>query len=170
MAVIFNRVAGVSQYGTTPVEVPLSLIDESLGAVRLRLRELPEGLRRELDDRAKAGDETALREVVAWGVAGHDPNDFLEETPNGLKPLPYASTIAEYQGKEWPIASPETVDMYQRVLPQGVFLHSIKGALTLYHSGVVPTARTLWDMARGAFQYAVPVNGTTPPKPPAQTP
>lgn len=150
MAIIFNRVAGVSQYGTTLVEVPLSLLDDSLGTVRLRLRELPEGLRAELDDRlkVKSSDLSTLRELVAWGVAGHEAEDFLEETSEGLKPLPYHSEAGSYQNKEWPIASQATLDMYQRVLPQGLFLHSIRAAITLYHSGMVPTPKNIWEAVK----------------------
>lgn len=150
MPVRYNRVAGDSQYGTTPVDVPLHLLDEGLGTVRLWLRELPAGLAQELEDHTAAGGDPlfAVREIVRWGVAGHDPNEFLEETPQGLVPIPYQSVPEQYHGKEWPVASPQTLDLYEKALPQANFLHSIRGALTWYHAGLIPTPRQIWDAAK----------------------
>lgn len=150
MAVRFNRVAGDSQYGTTPIDVPLHLLDESLGTVLLYLRELPAGLAQELEDQAatEEGIGEAIRQLVRWGVAGHDAADFLEETPEGLRPIPYQSEMSEYHGKQWPIASLQTLTMYERALPKGMFLHAIRGALSWYQSGLIPTPRQIWDSAK----------------------
>lgn len=150
MAVRYNRAAGDSRYGITPVEVPLHLLDESLGTVHLYLRELPAGLAQELDDHTQAGGDPlfAVREMVRWGVAGHDPNDFLEETPEGLMPLPYQSEEARYHEKSWPVASESTLLMYERALPKAMFLHAIRGALSWYLAGIIPTPRQIWDASK----------------------
>lgn len=150
MPVRFNRVAGDSQYGTTPVDVPLHLLEESLGTVRLWLRELPAGLAQELEDHTTVGGDPifAVREMVRWGVAGHDPNDFLEETPDGLVPIPYQSDEGLYHEKMWRIASDATLSMYEHALPGAQFLHSIRGVLSWYQAGLIPTPRQIWDSAK----------------------
>jgi hypothetical protein len=158
MPLLFNRVAGDTVYSMTWVEVPVHLLDESLGAVRLRLRELPAGLLAELEDKIKEGsDPFALLMLVAWGVADHDPNDFLQATPEGQIPIPYRSTPGTYHGKEWLIAHPDTVDLYEHALPNGVFLQSIRAALAWYHVGVVPSPRLQWDSARPQKEPPVPL-------------
>lgn len=152
MPVLFNRVAGVSQYAATPVDVPLHLLDEIQGTVKLWLRELPAGLAQEFDDQLKdANGDTlsVLREVARWGVAGHEPNDFLEQQADGsVTPILYKVDTATYHDKSWPVAHPETVALYEHALPKGMFLHSIRAALSWYQGGVVPTPRVLWDAAK----------------------
>ena len=152
MAIRFNRVAGSSQYATTPVEVPVHLLNPALGSVRLYLRELPAGLWREWEEdfASTRGEQQAalLKKIIAWGVAGHDPNDFLEDTPEGLKPILYKSSADTYHGLSSSIAHPETVAMYSHVLPDVVLLHSIHAALRYYHLGVIVTPQQLWDAAK----------------------
>jgi hypothetical protein len=149
MALRFTRVAGVTQYAMTPVEVPVNLVDESLGTIHLRLREIPAGLNVELHNRMRADDFDAIPELIAWGVAGHDPNEFMEEAPDGtLTPIPYQSDTAEYHGKVYAVAHPDTVRLYQDALPKGLLLYSIRAALLWYQSGIVPTPRQLWDSAK----------------------
>lgn len=150
MAIRFNRVAGVSQYGTVSVEVPLHLMNESLGTVRLWLRELPAGLAKELEARVTEEDPLeALRQIAAWGVAGHEASDFLQQCDDETTvPILYKSVIGTYHNGEWPVAHPDTVSMYEHALPKGMFLYSIRAALSWYQIGIVPTPRQIWDSAK----------------------
>jgi hypothetical protein len=140
-----------SQYGTTLCEVPVSLVDESLGTVRLYLRELPALLAQELDTQFAASTDKipTLREYARWGVAGHEASDFVEELHYGeMASIPYKSQEVEYADRCWRVASDDTVSLYQHALPQALLLYSIRAALAYYHGGIVPTARLLWDSTK----------------------
>jgi hypothetical protein len=137
-----------SQYAKTPVDVPVHLLDESLGTVRLILREPPAGWVRELEDNPNQTPDEVLRQWARWGVAGHRAEDFLEEGEAGEKPIPYTGSTATYHNATFAVASEDTLDLYERVLPKKMFLHSIRAAIAFYIGGVVPTPRQIWDSAK----------------------
>ena len=160
MPIRFSRTPD-SQFGTTPVNVPLSLFDESLGSVRLWLRELPAGLADELAERFAAAEDKreCLREYAAWGVSGHEASDFLDEAADGsLTPISYQSEVSSYHCRESRVTHSDTLDLYEHALPQLMFLYSIRAALSWYHVGVVPTPRQLWDSAKAKVKEASPLD------------
>jgi hypothetical protein len=150
MTIRFSRAAGDARFSITKVLIPLSILQRSLGAVELSLRDLPHDLYTLLSTRytEERGSADVLKEIVAWGVAGHRAEDFVEEDNGRETPLPYKSKTVSYMGRDWSVASDETIALYESVLPRGVFLFSIKAALDLYHAGHLPTPDQLWELSK----------------------
>jgi hypothetical protein len=142
-----------SQYAKTLVEVPVHLLDPSLGTVRLYLRELPAGLYQELEDGQRDGGDPldVARQIVRYGVAGHVAEDFVGEAEDGTySPIPYQGDTLPYGDRVLPVVSEETLRLYEHALPRGLFLYSVRTALRYYMGGLVPTPQQIWDSARPA--------------------